>query len=140
MVLLADFKDSNRRHWEDAELLFGHARCANADHLYGFSAECGLKAIMQKLGMKVDSTGKPKSLDHRKHVQDLWSIFKSFAQTRQGGWYLGRLPEGSPFNNWSHHDRYAHRSDIKETDLATHRIAAQGVRRLINRAEYEGRI
>ena len=40
-----------QRHWEDAELLFSEKRLANADHLYGFSAECGLKAVMEALGM-----------------------------------------------------------------------------------------
>ena len=51
MPLPADFKDAHSRHWVDAELLFGKSRWANADHLYGFSVECGLKAVMAKLGM-----------------------------------------------------------------------------------------
>ena len=50
----ADFSDAHRRHWEDAELLHAYSRWANADQLYGFSAECGLKAVMQVLGMHVD--------------------------------------------------------------------------------------
>jgi len=40
-----DFLDAHERHWEDAELLFGNRRWANADHLYGLAAECGLKAL-----------------------------------------------------------------------------------------------
>jgi len=38
-----DFLDPHDRHWEDGERLFGVSRWANADHLYGLSAECGLK-------------------------------------------------------------------------------------------------
>jgi hypothetical protein len=38
----ADFLDAHYRHWQDAELLFGRGRLANADHLYGLAAECGL--------------------------------------------------------------------------------------------------
>ena len=67
----ADFFDAHRHHWEDAEILFGRHRWANADQLYGFSAECGLKAVMKVLGMPVDTTGTPKRWKHRKHVQDL---------------------------------------------------------------------
>ncbi|MDE0002871.1 MAG: hypothetical protein OXQ29_09265 [Rhodospirillaceae bacterium] len=37
----ADFLDAHRRHWCDAELLFNDSRWANADQMYGFSAECG---------------------------------------------------------------------------------------------------
>ena len=46
-----DFADAHRRHWEDAELLHDHGRWANADQLYGFSAECGLKAVMRILDL-----------------------------------------------------------------------------------------
>ena len=51
MIHPTDFVDSHRRHWQDAELLFDQSRWANADQLYGFSAECGLKAVMKALGM-----------------------------------------------------------------------------------------
>ena len=81
----ADFLDAHRRHWGDAELLFAQSRRANADQMYGFSAECGLKAVMKKLGMQVDAaTGKPAEDEHRKHVQDLWPIFLMFATGRGG--------------------------------------------------------
>ena len=50
----SDFTDAHCRHWDDAELLFKLQRWANADQLYGFSAECGLKAVMTFLGMPVE--------------------------------------------------------------------------------------
>ena len=67
----ADFVDAHHRHWTDAELLFERDRWANADQLYGFSAECGLKAVMKTFGMPVDETGTPEEREHRVHVQDL---------------------------------------------------------------------
>ncbi|MGI6300526.1 MAG: hypothetical protein ACOX52_05630 [Verrucomicrobiota bacterium] len=55
-----DFLDAHHRHWEDAELLKKRGRWANADHLYGLSAECGLKRLMQAFGMEIDpGTGGP---------------------------------------------------------------------------------
>ena len=133
----ADFKDAHRRHWQDAELLFCNGRWANADHLYGFSAECGLKAVMQKLGMKVDSSGTPES-NFRKHANEVWPIFKAFAYGRSGYWYLSRLPKGAPFSNWSHHDRYAHQQSIGKDEAEAHRSAAKALVRLVRSAENEG--
>jgi hypothetical protein len=37
-----------RRHFDDAQLLHGAQRFANADHLAGVAAECGLKAILHQ--------------------------------------------------------------------------------------------
>ena len=93
----ADFFDAHRRHWEDAEILFGRDRWANADQLYGLSAECGLKAVMKTLGMRVDTAGSPIAPEHRVHVQKLWPIFVTFAGDRDGARYLSPLPSGRPF-------------------------------------------
>ncbi|WHF34964.1 hypothetical protein [Aeromonas salmonicida] len=43
----ADFLDAHARHWDDAESLLQAQRWANADHLYGMAAECGLKQLMR---------------------------------------------------------------------------------------------
>lgn len=132
----ADFVDAHGRHWEDAEVLLGRHRWANADQLYGFSAECGLKAVMEALGMAVGTTtGTPKDKDHRTHVQDLWSAFRTFTSARQGAIYLSMLPSGSPFSDWSHHDRYAHRSYCRETDARSHRAAARKIRPMVQHSQ-----
>ena len=133
-VYPADFFDAHRRHWKDAELLFGHNRWANADQLYGLSAECGLKAVMKTLGMPVDRTGTPTMQKHRVHVQDLWPIFVRFAGGRNGAWYLSLLPSGSPFVDWSHHDRYANRSHFQKIHVKSHREAARKIRAMIQHA------
>ena len=130
----ADFVDAHGRHWQDAEILFGQDRWANADQLYGFSAECGLKAVMEALGMNVDAIGRPEESKHRKHIQDLWPIFQAFARERNGASYLSMLPSGSPFADWSHHDRYAHQSYCQERDTLPHRAAAKRVRPLVQQA------
>jgi hypothetical protein len=38
------------RHWQDATLLDESRRLANADQLYGFAAECGLKSALVAVG------------------------------------------------------------------------------------------
>ena len=127
MPLDTDFTDAHRRHWEDAELLYGHERWANADQLYGFSAECGLKAVMRILGMAIDEIGRPEAPAHRKHVQELWPEFVSFAEEKSGARYLDMLPYGAPFEEWSHHDRYANRAHFNEAGTIRHREAARKI-------------
>ena len=135
----ADFVDAHHRHWEDAELLFQNARWASADQMYGFSAECGLKAVMKALGMPVDATGAPAEREHRRHAQDLWPVFRTFVQGLGGARYSGRLPKNNPFRDWSHHDRYAHRGHWEEASLERHRDAARGVLNMVQFARQDGR-
>lgn len=131
----ADFVDAHRRCLEDAELLFENSRWATADHLYGLSAECGLKAVMKGLGMRVDARGAPVDAQFRKHVRELWSEFGHFVMGRDKPDYV---LAGDPFANWSIHDRYANRRRFANEDVAPHRQATFRVRRLIQRAGRDG--
>ena len=138
MAYPADFVDAHRRHWEDAELLFGQSHLANADQLYGFSAECGLKAVMKALGMGVDSMGIPLESEHRKHVQDLWNTFTTFVRGRSGARYIRMLPPGSPFQDWSHHNRYAHHRHFTQGQVGPHRAAAANIEAMVQHARRDG--
>ena len=141
MAYPADFSDAHSRHWEDAELLYDDERWANADQLYGFSAECGLKAAMKSLGMDVDpATGAPTERRHWKHVEKLWPQFTGFAKSRGGSRYLALLPSGSPFNDWSIDDRYANSSHFEEANVNPHRQAALAIRGMVQRMAQDGRL
>lgn len=135
MTFPADFVDAHRRHWRDAELLFVNERWANSDQLYGFSAECGLKAVMVALGMPLDSQGGPSESRFRKHVHELWSEFCAFMQGRHGFRYLRMIPRQSPFSTWSHHQRYAAESNFSMDTTVPHRLGAERVRRMVQLAE-----
>lgn len=134
----ADFEDVHGWHWNDAELLFEHQRWAGADQLYGFSAECGLKAVMRALGMAVDPDSVPQHKAHKKHVDRLWDMFLTLAQGPGEARYLGDLPQSNPFQNWSHHDRYANRAHFSADRVAAHRDAAKKVRDMVEKARNEG--
>ena len=128
----ADFADAHRRHWEDAELLFDRGRWPNADQLYGLSAECGLKAVVRHLVMPAEMS------EYLKHLPKLWSMFKDCAKDRGGGRYLQLLPGGEPFEDWSIHDRYAHRRHFDQGRVGPHREAAREIRVLVNSMEQDG--
>ena len=128
--MATDFADAHSRHWQDAELLFEHHRWANADQLYGLSAECGLKAVMQELGMPVDDTGRPEG-EYRKHVNKLWPVFQDFANRRGGARYLNMLPSDNPFANWAIDHRYGKSDDFHPADVVPHRAATEQIARMV---------
>ena len=45
-----DYTAAAKRHWLDADLLKDDERLENADHHYGFAAECALKSTLQSMG------------------------------------------------------------------------------------------
>lgn len=134
----ADFSDAHERHWDDAELLLQAQRWANADHLYGMAAECGLKRLMMAFGMSVNSTtGSPVDNKDWKHANNIWTRFESYRSGHaQGAGYV--LPAPNPFDNWDVSDRYAHQSNFDQALAQGHQVGAQVVRQLIAKAQREG--
>lgn len=134
----ADFLDAQTRHWEDAEALFNARRLANADHLYGFSAECGLKALMSKFDMPAKADGTPTEKQDRVHIDKVWSRYETY---RSGHGVSGYdLPSPPPFDDWKEGQRYANRAEFDETRVTGHRNGAEQVRSLIEKARRDGLI
>lgn len=131
MVHPEKYGHAHRRLWKDAELLSENSRWANADHFFGLSAECGLKALMPNLGMTV----------RYKHVDEIWSQFAEMATSASGrvdARYLALLPGGTPFLDWSVNNRYAHSKHFPRSVVEPHRKAASDVCRMVNVAEQDG--
>ena len=139
MADVADFGNAHRRHWSDAELLFKHHRWANADQLYGFSAECGLKEVMEFLGMKVRNDGTPSDRKYRQHIKKLWPEFQSFIGENKSVNYAKLLQTSNPFADWSHNDRYANGDRFSDNCIQHHRDAARDVLTMVQRVILEGR-
>jgi len=133
--MMLDYLDAHERHWEDAELLMGHKRFANADHLYGISAECGLKRLMQQFGMQM-AGDKPKLKDDQVHADKIWDRYYTYSSGNNGVKYM--LAAQNPFHNWSISDRYAHHTDYNSTTVADHQKGADEVRKLLKKAKHEG--
>lgn len=135
-----DFLDAHERHWQDAELLWDAQRLANADHLYGMAAECGLKRLMLRFGMAFDETrGWPTKRVDREHADGIWQRFESYRHGRQDA--IGyALPTENPFNDWHVAQRYAARWHFEANSVSAHRAGADLVRRLIRQAERDGLI
>ncbi|RTR19917.1 SAM-dependent methyltransferase [Azospirillum griseum] len=134
----ADFLDAHQRHLDDAESLFQAERYANADHLYGMAAECGLKRLMIAFKMKTRSSdGSPEKKEDRQHADIIWKRFETYRDGKDAEYLLANP---SPFDDWKAEQRYAHQGDFNASRVEPHRKAAQDVHALIKRAEKDGRI
>ena len=136
----ADFYDSQIRHLRDAHILFSMSRFANADHLYGFSAECGLKGLMLKLGMGFDSTkDMPSNLDDRKHIEAIWDRFEVYRSGyNAGSLFAGILSSVNPFVGWHASDRYANEQEFSSANVEQHKLASEQIDALIKKARLDG--
>ena len=134
----ADFLDAHQRHWDDAERLFNAQRWANADHLYGLAAECGLKRLMLAFGMPFDANkDEPANRNDRVHANHIWARLESYRNGyAQSTEYL--LPTKNPFDDWHVSDRYAHQASFDETRAQAHLAGATIVYDLIKQAQREG--
>ncbi len=136
--MTTDFLDAHIRHWKDAELLCTETRWANADHLFGLAAECGLKRLMIAFGMNIDPvTGTPQSRNDRVHANHTWARYESYRSGHHDGVNYP-LPAADPFQDWDISQRYAHRNNFTELIAESHRNGARSVHTLITKALWEG--
>lgn len=135
-----DFKDASTRHFEDAEVLLAQPqpREANADHLFGLSAECSLKAIMLGLGMAVKPDGAPADKGHKVHMPELWAAFQSFAKGRLASRYLEPLDKQNPFAGWDVEQRYWSRAAVLITATGSHQRGAVQCRASLEKLILDG--
>jgi hypothetical protein len=136
-IVTTDFKDAARRHWEDAELLGSHNRWPNADHLYGFAAECALKAVMVGLGMQLGPDGKPPK-PYAVHIHQLWDQFLIFANGKSQAGYAAMLQPSNPFKTWHESQRYGDSTGIGSADANAHRSGASQALGVLSKARQDG--
>ncbi len=132
-----DFRDAHERHWEDAELLFEKNQWANADHLYGIAAECGLKSLMLSFGMPFDSgKDRPQEPDDRTHIDTIQTRYETYRCQHPAGKYI--LTNPSIFDDWKASQRYANRSNFDCIRATTHRKGAIDVCNIVRQAQLDG--
>lgn len=139
-MMNVDFYDAHNRHWDDAETLNNAKRLANADHLFGLAAECGLKRLMLAFGMPFDNEkDKPKKSEDWVHADGAWARYESYrCGHHRGAAYP--LAGPNPFADWRIAQRYAHQSQFDGNRITSHRGGAEDVRRLVKKAAREGLI
>lgn len=134
--MTTDFVGAHDRHHADARLLENAARFSNADHLYGFAAECGLKALMTQFGMPVTGTGDPQRNLDKVHADRLWTRYSTYLSAPDTTRY--QLDTENYFDDWQVADRYASDEHVTSARLTKHRDGAEHVHDLVKQARMEG--
>ena len=133
-----DFLDAHLRHLRDADSLFKASRLANADHLYGMAAECGLKRLMIAFGMEIRATdGAPKERDDREHADKVWVRYETYQSGHVNGLRYGLPSSINPFDKWRVAQRYEHSQCFDNSRVDPHRTAAHLIHSLVKSAEKE---
>lgn len=134
----SDFDDSCQRHWDDAEILFTNDRWANADHLYGFSAEGALKCLMLAFGMPFDVLlDKPERSKDARHIELIWDRYESYhGNQHPAGTYT--LSSANPFSDWHASQRYANQNHFSRQIAEKHRDGAKLAKDVLKQAKIDG--
>lgn len=117
------YENAALRHWEDSILLDRENRIANADHLFGFAAECAIKVALSQLPGFLN-TGRlaPRYLVH---MDELWDrIPLQGLQSRFRGLMM-ILKLDNPFRDWSVNQRYEDGSMVSPIAKDRHRDATK---------------
>lgn len=148
-----NYEQAARRHLADAETLFNHGRMPNAGQLYGFVAECGLKAMLLACGVARDTDGgipenhpaKPKQRHPlRQHMPGLTDNITTHGQLIPDGLqataYMSSIPNIGQFRQWqwSTDQRYCSDAAAPVNAVASWRNAAKEVSTMLDQAKQDG--
>jgi hypothetical protein len=111
------------RHWVDGNLLETSGRVPNADHLYGFAAECAIKSALATL-LPAAATGQLERR-YREHIDKLWALVLLQNIQRRFPALHAILRTPNAFHDWSTHHRYTDGSPVTPQMIARHRKASQ---------------
>lgn len=136
-----DFQGASRRHYQDAELLLTNKRISNAGHLFGFAAECGIKALLISFGLRRDpSTGdivESRPYRYKTHINSLINNVHTFAGSHQYSKYLSMVPNLNAFTDWDTGHRYWNETDIP-LSYSGWQGAAKEVIQMLDQAKLDG--
>lgn len=137
------YVDAARRHMKDARVLLENQRVANAGQLYGFVAECGLKALLIACGVQPDANGEiPKGNKFRQHVPVLSDKIIAngnlIPNNSRSSKYLTSLSNISNLNNWSIDHRYWKDSALPLNSLTAWQVASEEILQMLDKAKEDG--
>ena len=142
-TLRVDYLASARRHVKDAHILLGKGRKSNAGQLFGFSVECGLKALLVGSGATVDADGNIlKASGFREHLPKLGQLVNNMSTLPDGrtaSILQSQLPHLHDMDDWRTDHRYWRESAVPSaSSLANWKMAALEMDALLDDATSKG--
>ncbi|MBK6596257.1 MAG: hypothetical protein IPG23_28170 [Burkholderiales bacterium] len=127
---MENYSNAAVRHWKDAELLESGNRVENADHHYGFAAECAIKRVL--IAFPAFSASGVLGSSYKQHINVLWdkvghqSLQKSYPKL------LAILKVTNAFSDWAVDQRYFGDGAVTSAALASHKKAASRLLGAVN--------
>lgn len=113
-----NYADAALRHWSDAKVLEENQCVDNADHHYGFAAECAIKKVLavQNQGSLSDA--------YKKHINVLWDRINIQSIQQIAPSLVAILKTGNQFQEWNVDQRYASNGAVLVAAMQMHKKAA----------------
>jgi hypothetical protein len=147
-IACVGYAESARRHFHDAGVLLNGGREPNAGQLFGFAAECGVKAILVACGAPADSEGsigKPTGVagkGFKEHMPQLHQAAVAFGSLVPDGRftakYMAAMPNLSHFADWLVAHRYWYAGAIPIASVGKWQSAAGEVLAALDQAKNDG--
>jgi hypothetical protein len=119
---MENYSSAAIRHWKDAELLESKNRMENADHHYGFAAECAIKKVL--VAFPAFSASGVLESSYKQHINVLWDRLGHQSLQKSYPRLLSVLRAANDFYDWDVKQRYFADGAITSAALASHKKAA----------------
>ena len=119
---MENYAEAALRHWKDAQLLEEGNCVENADHHYGFAAECAIKKVL--IVHPSYAQGGILDLSYKKHINILWGKVKLQSIQKTAPMLLAVLNSPNQFLDWDVDQRYAPNGTISSRAKQIHKQAA----------------
>jgi hypothetical protein len=130
-----NFLEASKRHYRDAEFLQSDVRLPNAAQLFGFAAECGVKALIEKV------LNKPLPPEYEKHANALVNLLRNLqvlVNGRQNAKYLAGIKRFKAFGSWLVEHRYQSEANIPLKHMQAWADAAKEIQIILEHARIDG--
>ncbi len=126
-VKRVDYAGCARRHFIDAGKLHRSGGHANAGQLYGFSVECGLKALLIPSGKPADAEGgiAGELREHLPRLAQMITDMTTLPDGRSAAALFAAVPHLRKMHDWKVEHRYWKASALPRRSLPDWAAAAQ---------------
>ena len=116
---MENYSDAALRHWKDAHLLERENCVENADHHYGFAAECAIKKVLVAFPTFSNAGALEKS--YKTHINTLWDNVGHHSLQKSYPNLFALLNSINPFSDWDVNQRYSECGAISVAAMESHK-------------------
>ncbi|MBH2020731.1 MAG: hypothetical protein I8H91_14640 [Burkholderiales bacterium] len=122
---MENYSDAAFRHWKDAKLLEKENCVENADHHFGFAAECAVKKVLVELPAFKNAGMLEKS--YKEHINILWEKVSHQSLQKSYPALFAILRAANSFSDWNVNQRYSEDGEITKAMMESHKKSASRI-------------